>query len=78
MLSFVDSDWASCPNTSKCSWGFAIFIGNNLVDWSEKRKLDVVALSSTEAEYIDDTKNLRETEKNAHSAKNLSDFVTKP
>jgi hypothetical protein len=48
---FVDSDWAGCVDTRRSTSGYVFFMGGAPVCWSSKRQA-VVALSSTEAEYI--------------------------
>jgi hypothetical protein len=48
---FVDSDWAGCVDTRCSISGYVFFMGGAPVCWSAKRQA-VVALSSTEAEYI--------------------------
>ncbi|CAK5277520.1 unnamed protein product [Mycena citricolor] len=50
-LGFVDSDWAGCIDTRRSTAGYIFFMGGAPVAWSSKRQA-VVALSSTEAEYI--------------------------
>jgi hypothetical protein len=48
---YVDSDWAGCVDTRRSTSGYVFFMGGAPVSWSSKRQA-VVALSSTEAEYI--------------------------
>jgi hypothetical protein len=48
---YVDSDWAGCVDTRRSTSGYIFFMGGAPVCWSAKRQA-VVALSSTEAEYI--------------------------
>ena len=48
---YTDSDYAGCSNTRRSVSGYAIFLGGNLVAW-HSRKQSVVALSSTDAEYV--------------------------
>jgi hypothetical protein len=49
VIDFSDADWAgSCDR--KSTTGFCTFVGGNLVTWKNK-KLNVIARSSTEAEY---------------------------
>jgi len=48
---FVDSDWAGCVDTRRSTSGYIFLMGGAPVCWSAKRQ-PIVALSSTEAEYI--------------------------
>ncbi|XP_048331241.1 uncharacterized mitochondrial protein AtMg00810-like [Ziziphus jujuba] len=47
---FTDADWASNLDDRKSISGYCIYLGTTLVSWSS-RKQNVVARSSTEAEY---------------------------
>ncbi|XP_031250370.1 secreted RxLR effector protein 161-like [Pistacia vera] len=47
---YVDVDWASSLSHRKSTSSYCIFLGSNLGQWSSK-KHQVVALSSTKAEY---------------------------
>jgi hypothetical protein len=42
--------WVGCPNTHRSTLGYAVFLGDNLVSWSAKRRT-IVSCSSAEAEY---------------------------
>ena len=51
MICFSDSDYAGDKNDRKSTSGFLFFYLGCLVSWNSSKQ-DVVALSSTEAEYI--------------------------
>ena len=48
---YSDSDWAGCTESRKSTSGYAFFIGSCIVSWASKKQ-SIVALSSTEAEYV--------------------------
>ncbi|CAH9107012.1 unnamed protein product [Cuscuta europaea] len=50
ILAYSDADWAGCPDSSRSTTGFAVFLGPNLVSWKSKKQL-TVSKSYTEAEY---------------------------
>ena len=51
LVGYSDSDWAGCIDSRKSTSGLVFRVGSSTVSWSSKKQ-SVVALSSTEAEYI--------------------------
>lgn len=51
LVGFSDSDWASSVDDRKSTSGYAFNLGSAAISWRSKKQ-DVVALSSSEAEYI--------------------------
>nr|GEV62100.1 retrovirus-related Pol polyprotein from transposon TNT 1-94 [Tanacetum cinerariifolium] len=47
---FSDADYAGCPNTSRSTIGYCVFVGGNLVYWKIKKQ-NVVSRPSSGAEY---------------------------
>ncbi|GJY90155.1 ribonuclease H-like domain-containing protein [Tanacetum coccineum] len=50
LIAYFDADWAGCPATCRSTSGYCVFLGDNLLTWSSKRK-DTLSHSSAEAEY---------------------------
>ena len=48
---YADADWAGDVSTRKSTTGYLFQIGNGTVSWKTRRQ-SIVALSSTEAEYV--------------------------
>ena len=48
---YSDSDWAGCVDSRKSTTGNVHLLGNCAISWSSKKQ-SIVALSSTEAEYV--------------------------
>lgn len=51
IIVFSDADWGSDPDDRKSTSGSCIYLGPNLVSWWSKKQT-LVAISSTEAEYM--------------------------
>jgi len=50
---YCDADWASQKHRHSIS-GYAFYLGQGVILWSSKKQ-HIIALSSTEAEYIAET-----------------------
>ncbi|GJY68102.1 ribonuclease H-like domain-containing protein [Tanacetum coccineum] len=50
LVAYSDADWAGCPTTRRSTYGYCVFLGNNLLSWSSKCQF-TLSRSSTEAEY---------------------------
>ena len=51
LQAYSDSDWAGCKDTRKSTSGLVCRLGNCTISWRSKKQ-PIVALSTTEAEYI--------------------------
>jgi hypothetical protein len=51
IVTYVDADWANCPNTRRSVSGFGIFVCGNIVDWKSKKQ-SIVTTSSTDSEIV--------------------------
>ncbi|GJX79799.1 retrovirus-related pol polyprotein from transposon TNT 1-94 [Tanacetum coccineum] len=47
---FTYADYAGCPNTSRSTTGYCVFVGGNLVSWKSKKQ-NVMSRSCSEAKY---------------------------
>ncbi|KAK4347055.1 hypothetical protein RND71_033394 [Anisodus tanguticus] len=50
LVSYTNVDWGGCPDTSRSTSSYCVFLGDNLILWSAKR-LATISHSSAEAEY---------------------------
>jgi hypothetical protein len=50
LRTFVDADWANCPDTRQSHTGFLVQRNSHLISWKSTKQA-TVSLSSTEAEY---------------------------
>ena len=51
IVGYADADWAGDVNTRKSTSGYVFQIGGSTISWMSKRQ-SIVALSTTEAEYV--------------------------
>nr|GEW87355.1 ribonuclease H-like domain-containing protein [Tanacetum cinerariifolium] len=50
LVAYSDADWVGFPTTRRSTFGYCVFLGNNLLSWSSKRQ-PTLSRSSAEAEY---------------------------
>ncbi|KAJ9551953.1 hypothetical protein OSB04_015998 [Centaurea solstitialis] len=50
LTAYSDADWGGCPASRRSTFGYCVFLGDNIVSWSSKRQ-GVVSVSSAESEY---------------------------
>ena len=50
LLEFCNANWVSSPNDKRSTFGYYVYLENNLVSWCSKKQ-HIVCRSSTEIEY---------------------------
>ncbi|XP_034604891.1 uncharacterized mitochondrial protein AtMg00810-like [Setaria viridis] len=50
LTAYSDTDWACCLDSRRSTFGFCVYLSDNLVSWSSKRQT-MVSRSSAEVEY---------------------------
>ncbi|GKA01988.1 ribonuclease H-like domain-containing protein [Tanacetum coccineum] len=50
LIAYSDADWVGCSATRQSTFGYYVFLGDNLLTWSSKRQ-DTLSHSSAEAKY---------------------------
>nr|GEY12079.1 ribonuclease H-like domain-containing protein [Tanacetum cinerariifolium] len=50
LIAYIDADWAGCPATRRSTFGYCVFLGDNLLLWLAKRQ-HTLSTSSAKAEY---------------------------
>lgn len=38
LISYTDADWGGCPDTRRSTFGYYVFLADNLISWSSKRQ----------------------------------------
>ncbi|GJT94280.1 ribonuclease H-like domain-containing protein [Tanacetum coccineum] len=49
-VGYTNADWVGCPSTRQFTFGYYVFMGDNLLSWSSKRQ-HTLSRSSAKAEY---------------------------
>jgi len=52
LITYSNSDWAGDPITLRSIGGYVGFLGTSILYWSSKTQRGIIALSSTESEFI--------------------------
>ena len=50
-MTYTDADHGGCPDTGKSTSGYVVLVGTGAISWMSKLQ-SIVALSTTEAEYV--------------------------
>ncbi|XP_057719171.1 uncharacterized mitochondrial protein AtMg00810-like [Arachis stenosperma] len=50
LISYIDANWGRCPDTSRSTSGYYVFLCDNLISWSAKRQA-TLSRSSAKVEY---------------------------
>ena len=50
ILSYTNAYWGGCPNTCQSTFGYCVYICDNLISWSAKRQ-PTLSKSNVEGEY---------------------------
>ena len=74
---YSDADFAGDPDDRCSTGGYAIFLGAGAVSWSSKKQ-SIVALSSTESEYVALSEAAREVQWTRHFLEELDIMSDEP
>lgn len=50
LVAYNDANWVGCPDTRRSTFGYCLYLGENLVAWPSKRQT-TISCSSAKAEY---------------------------